>query len=291
MALGCSIGIGTASAASAEQARQDRVAADAAKVSPPQTGRADVTAETVRTYENLRVSRLIEMFVRTPANEKLGQVKDVIVDLDKARVPYAVLEFDGEIFAAKKLFVYPLTTFKPSVGGEHLVLAVEKGKLAAAPGFSTDQWPNWHARSKEIDRHFGLSAPDDAKPSTHLVRASTYLGSEVRDSQGKKAGELVELVVRLKTGGIHYAVIAFDQPWSMDDKLVAVPLRAFRIGDEGRLQVNVSRDVIARAPSISRSEWPRTNLSQDAWIGQVDRYALSMVTPPAQPERKAPQSR
>lgn len=291
LALGYSVTIGMVVPAGASQTpTKDRAAADSAKVSPPVTRLSDTASETVRQYNDLRASRLIGMFVRNPANERMGQIKDLIVDLDNARVRYAVLEFKGEVFVGKKLFVYPLTAFKSSPDGEHLGLGIEKGKLAAAPGFAPDKWPNWHARSEEIDRHFGLTPPTDAGPTKHLVRASKHLGSDVRDARGKDVGELVDLVVNLHSGKIHYAVVAFDKPWSIDDKLVAVPLSAFDVSSKGQLQVNVAREVIARAPSITRSEWPRANLAKDAWVGEVDRYALSMITPAETPDRRPPRS-
>ena len=290
LALGYSV-LGVAVPAGAGQTwTADRAADDTAKLSQPATNRSDLASETVRQYNDLRASRLIGMFVRNQANERMGQIKDLIVDLDNARVLYAVLEFKGEFFVSKKLFAYPMTAFKSSLDGEHLVLGIGKGKLAAAPGFSPDQWPDWHARSKEIDRDFGLTPPTETGPNKRLVRASRYLGSDVRDTRGKDVGEIIELVVSLNSGKIHYAVVAFDKPSAIDDKLVAVPLSAFDVSSKGQLRANVSREVIADAPSITRSEWPRANLSKDAWIGEVDRYALAMITPAEAPDRRLPRT-
>jgi sporulation protein YlmC with PRC-barrel domain len=280
-ALGCLVTMGMAVAIGADEAKsQERAATDAAKVSPPATSRSDTASDVVREYNDVRASRLIGMFVRSPANERMGQIKDLIVDVNNARVRYAVLEFKGEIFVSKKLFVFPLTAFKSSMDGEHLILGIEKAKLAAAPGFTPDRWPDWHARySSEIDRHFGLAPPSARGRDRRLVRASRYLGAEVHDAQGRDIGDVVELVVNLNDGEIHYAVVAFDKPWSINDKLVAVPLGGFDVSDEGQLRVNLSRDVIAHAPGMTRREWPTANLSQNAWIGEVDRYALSAVSP------------
>src|SRR5690606_4321095 len=115
-------------------------------------------------------------------------------------------------------------------------------------------------------------------------------GGDVRDAQGKDVGDLTELVVDVRSASVHYAIVAFDKPWSIDDRLVAVPLRAFEIDDKGRLRVNVAREAIASAPSISRRDWPKANLALNAWIGEVDRYALSLATP-ASASGSAPGSR
>ena len=274
----------------ADPAQTDARSVRLVQATAPVGSRAAAPSETIREYKHVRASRLIGMYVRNPANEKMGQIKDLIVDLDSARVHYAVLEFEGQVFVSKKLFVYPLTAFKPAADGEHMILAVEKGKLAAAPGFSSDQWPNWHARSKAIDQYFGIVSPSEPGAGTRrLVRASSYLGSKVRDPQGKDIGDLTELVVDMSSGAVPYAVVVFDKPWSMDDRLVAVPLKAFDVDDKGRLHVNVPREAIASAPSISRRDWPKANLSQNAWIGKVDRYAVSLSSPTTTAERSEAQ--
>ncbi|MCC6533342.1 MAG: PRC-barrel domain-containing protein [Burkholderiales bacterium] len=278
LALSYSVMLALAAPASAEPARADQRLV-AQLVGPLVNHRTADPSETERQYNDVRASRLIGMFVRNSANEKLGQIKDLIVDLGSSRVHYAVLEFAGDVFVSKKLFVYPLTAFKPSGDGEFMVLAVDKGKLSAAPAFSSDQWPNWHARSKEIDQYFGITPSSDAGTSRRLVRASSYLGADVRDTQGKDVGDLSELVVNVNNGTVRYAVVAFDKPWSMDERLVAVPLKAFVVNDQGQLRVNVSREAIANAPGIDRRDWPKANLSQNAWISEVDRYAMSLTMP------------
>lgn len=280
LALRCALVLALPAPASADPASifLGPAAQQLAQAASADSRRTVAPSETVRQYNDVRASRLIGMFVRNPANEKVGQIKDLIVDFAASRVHYAVLEFDGKVFAGGKLFVYPLSAFNPSSDGEHMVLAVEKAKLAQAPGFEADRWPNWNARSKEIDRYFGI-APSDSGTARRLARASRYLGSDVHDPQGKDVGDLTELVVNVNDGTVRYAVVAFDKPWSLNERLVAIPLKAFAVNDDGQLRVNVSREAIAKAPGISRRDWPKANLSQNAWISAVDRYALSLTTP------------
>ena len=91
------------------------------------------------------------------------------------------------------------------------------------------------------------------------MRATKYLGKDVHDARGKEIGELADFIVNIRSGKVHYAVLAFDKRLSTDEKLVAVPLRAFAAKDKDQLRVNVSRDVIAKTPSITSGEWRRSH--------------------------------
>ena len=55
------------------------------------------------------------------------------------------------------------------------------------------------------------------------MRATKYLGKDVHDARGKEIGELADFIVNIRSGKVHYAVLAFDKRLSTDEKLVAVP--------------------------------------------------------------------
>jgi sporulation protein YlmC with PRC-barrel domain len=239
-----------------------------------------VPVDAVRKYEDARASRLVGMFVRSPSNQEMGQIKDLIIDIDKSRVAYALLEVDGRIMVSQKVFAIPFSALKPSADGERLVMGIEKGKLAAAPGFEPEHLSDWQARySKQIDEYFGLSPAADENAQQRFVRATRYLGKDVHDAHGKEIGEIADFVITIRSGKIRYAVLAFDKRLSADEKLVAVPLNAFADGEKDGLRVNISRDVIAQTPSITRSEWRRAHLSQDPWVGKADLGALAVISP------------
>jgi sporulation protein YlmC with PRC-barrel domain len=279
MAFGCALAMIAAPAAADQSQARDR-GVNTAQTAPSPTGRSAVPVDAVRKYEDARASRLVGMFVRNAKNEEMGQVKDLIIDLDKSRVAYALLEVDGRIFVSQKVFAVPFSAFKPSADGERLILGVERAKLAAGPAFEPERLSDWQARySKQIDDYFGLSRDADEKANRRFVRATRSLGKDVHDAGGKEIGELADYVVNVKNGGIRYAVLAFDKRLSSEEKLVAVPLRGFDVAEKDQLRVNISRDVIAKTQSVSRSEWRRAHLAQDPWIGKSDLEALAVVSP------------
>jgi sporulation protein YlmC with PRC-barrel domain len=274
---------------SADGRIQNRAHAAQGAPSSETAGTAAGTGETVREFEDIRATKLMGIVVRTPRGEPLGKVEDLVVDLGNARARYAVVEFEAPHFVQKKLFVYPIAALRPSIDGEFLELDVEKGTLAASPGFTGERWPGWSDEGyrRDLDARFGLThEPDVGRADQRdgrtgrLIRASKVVGKPVKDVQGKDIGELVDLVVTIRTGGIRYTVVAFDKPWSIDDKLVAFPLRAFRLPlDRDELRVDVSRETIARAPGFTPRQWPMANINSNAWIGEVDRFAMTVIDP------------
>ena len=66
------------------------------------TARADATHQ-------VRVSKLIGMDVYSQSGQRLGDVKDVIVDTNSGRVHYAILSLGGFLGLGDKLFAIPLS--------------------------------------------------------------------------------------------------------------------------------------------------------------------------------------
>lgn len=85
--------------------------------------------------------------VRNAQGEKLGEIKDLMIDLDTGKVSYAVLSFGGFLGLGDKLFAIPWEAFSLDADSEEFVLNVSKEKLKDAPGFDKNDWPNFSDRS------------------------------------------------------------------------------------------------------------------------------------------------
>lgn len=97
------------------------------------------------TPPNLAIQKATEIMGRSVHNdqgEKLGEIKDLVIDPDRFRVAYAVLSFGGFLGMGDKLFAMPAGVLKiPGTEG-HAVLTVDKDHLKSAAGFDKDNWPN-----------------------------------------------------------------------------------------------------------------------------------------------------
>jgi hypothetical protein len=109
------------------------------------------------------------MPVEDSAGKPLGTVQDLVFDLDKGELGYAVLSLNNA-GSTNRIVPVPLTALKP-VGGNNaaaLVLNMSTSVLAAAPGIGNDKWP-------EVDA-FAVGGP---------ARAETGSGSSSQGSQEK----------------------------------------------------------------------------------------------------------
>lgn len=75
-------------------------------------------------------------------DEKLGDIKEIMLDMRHGTVSYAVLEFGGFLGMGTKLFAVPWGALTLDTVEKRFVLDVNKESLENAPGFEKDQWPD-----------------------------------------------------------------------------------------------------------------------------------------------------
>ncbi|TCU98909.1 PRC-barrel domain-containing protein [Paracandidimonas soli] len=74
--------------------------------------------------------------------EKLGDIKEIMLDMRHGRVSYAVLEFGGFLGMGTSLFAVPWNALTLDTTKKCFVLDASKDRLKQAPGFEKDQWPD-----------------------------------------------------------------------------------------------------------------------------------------------------
>jgi len=89
--------------------------------------------------------------------EDLGDVKEIMLDMDSGRVSYAVLSFGGFLGMGNKLFAVPWSALSLDTTNRRFTLDVQKDRLEGAPGFDKDQWPDMSdpAWAKGIHDYYG----------------------------------------------------------------------------------------------------------------------------------------
>ena len=88
---------------------------------------------------------------------KLGDIKEIMLDMRSGKVGYAVLSFGGFLGMGGKLFAVPWNALTLDTEDKVFVLNVEKDRLKDAPGFDKDKWPDMadQAWAKEIHFYYG----------------------------------------------------------------------------------------------------------------------------------------
>lgn len=85
---------------------------------------------------------LIGDSVVNAAEEDLGDIKEIMLDMQTGQVAYAVLAFGGFLGMGEKLFAVPWQALHLDTINKRFVLNVEKDRLKTAPGFDKDAWPD-----------------------------------------------------------------------------------------------------------------------------------------------------
>lgn len=96
--------------------------------------------------------------VVNPGGEKLGKLKEVMIDITTGNVGYAVLSRGGVMGMGEKLFAIPWSIMTVDGESEQIVLDVTEDFLDAAPGFDPDHWPEFSSPEwgEDIHRHYGI---------------------------------------------------------------------------------------------------------------------------------------
>ena len=76
-------------------------------------------------------------------DEELGDIKEIMLDVNNGRIAYAVLSVGGFLgIIANKLFTVPWSALKLDTANKQFLLNIEKARLETAPGFNKDDWPD-----------------------------------------------------------------------------------------------------------------------------------------------------
>lgn len=109
-------------------------------------------------YRNLLASgTLIGDKVYNPKNEHIGKIEELMIDLNKGNVGYAVMSFGGAFGFGNKFFAIPWQALSVDQDKKCLILNVDKEKFKDAPGFDKDNWPDMTPEfSQSINTYYNL---------------------------------------------------------------------------------------------------------------------------------------
>lgn len=90
--------------------------------------------------------------------EDLGDIKDLMIDVDEGKVAYAVLEFGGFLGLGAKLFAVPMEAMEIDKDNHRFIFDQSEEALKSAPGFDKDDWPDFADRTwgTKVHEHYGV---------------------------------------------------------------------------------------------------------------------------------------
>lgn len=225
-----------------------------------QPSRSSASARPQATMADMRASRLMGRDVRNASGKEVGELTDMVVDLQANRIHYAILQRGGVLGIGDKSVPVPVSRFQRGAGDGELVLNIPEEQLEKAPGVERNvDWNDprsWSNVGQYYHKTVGMPA-DATAGVKRFHQASDLIGMDVLDKSGDEVGEIEDIVINLSNGQIHYAVLEFDRAWNPVNKLVALPLSSLQARPDGNdLTINMSREQLANAPSFEPHQWP-----------------------------------
>jgi sporulation protein YlmC with PRC-barrel domain len=89
-----------------------------------------------------------------PAGEKLGEIKDVMLNVRDGKIEYIVMESGGFLGLGEKLFAIPFRLLKVDPKNHAFVLDQDKEVIKNAPGFDKTHWPGTNDHSFETTNSY-----------------------------------------------------------------------------------------------------------------------------------------
>ncbi len=107
--------------------------------------------------------------------EDLGDIKEIMIDMQSGQIAYAVLSFGGILGMGDKLFAVPWQALQLDTVNKRFILDVTKERLESAPGFDKDRWPDMASAEFGSQVH-GFYGTQQAMPG-QMTSTGSVMGS------------------------------------------------------------------------------------------------------------------
>ncbi|QJE01030.1 PRC-barrel domain containing protein [Massilia forsythiae] len=121
---------------------------------------------------------------------ELGEIKEIMLDMQTGQVAYAVLSFGGFLGVGEKLFAVPWQALRLDTVQKRFILNVDKDRLKTAPGFNKDAWPDmadmqW---ANQVHSFYGTDPGRPGAAGLDSGAGTAGLGTGSGDSLDPRAG-------------------------------------------------------------------------------------------------------
>lgn len=105
---------------------------------------------------------LIGNDVYNRADEDLGDIKEIMLDVASGQISYAVLSFGSFLGMGEKLFAVPWSALTLDTVNKRFTLDIDKKRLEGAPGFDKDDWPDMadETWARNVHKYYGSQYQD-----------------------------------------------------------------------------------------------------------------------------------
>jgi len=96
--------------------------------------------------------------VVNPRGEDLGTIEEIMIDVQRGRVAYAVMSCGGFLGMGEKLFAIPWSALTLDASRHCFVLDADRERFEKAPGFDKHHWPSMadDAWATQVHEFYGV---------------------------------------------------------------------------------------------------------------------------------------
>jgi sporulation protein YlmC with PRC-barrel domain len=98
----------------------------------------------------LTASSIIGDKVYNEAEERIGEIMDIMIDVVTGNIDYFVIEFGGFLGIGVKYFAIPFRILRVDPENKRFIFNLQKQALALAPGFDMDHWPHTNIHLDQV---------------------------------------------------------------------------------------------------------------------------------------------
>lgn len=130
-----------------------------------------------------KASEILDMSVRNPRNEEMGDVENILLDLPSGRIVAIILSSGGFLGIGDELSAVPPTALRFNSDRSHLQLDASKEMMSNAPHFQAGQWPDFRQPSYAD----GIYRAYDVEPyfTTNTTTSADNMKRSDRDRDGR----------------------------------------------------------------------------------------------------------
>ena|ERR1700676_1086916 len=88
------------------------------------------------------------------AGEHLGEIREIMLDLESGKIDYFVIEFGGFLGLGVKYFAIPLRLLKLDAPDKRFIFNQSREVLEKAPGFDMDHWPDTNLHFEDVHSYW-----------------------------------------------------------------------------------------------------------------------------------------
>jgi sporulation protein YlmC with PRC-barrel domain len=210
--------------------------------------------------------------IQTTQGEKVGELKDVVVDLESGRVLYTIVSAGGFLGINDELTAVAPSAFSSS-GEAKLTINADKEKLTAAPRFTKDHESNLKDAgfAKQVYQHFGQNLDWEQGSFNNVHKASELIGMNVKNSSDQNIGEVSDLGIDLPAGRVTFVILGAGGVLGAGEKHYVMPPNAFTLASDNKSLVSgIDKEKLADAPQLQRNNWQQ--LSDRSFAARVYQH-------------------